>query len=82
MASIKSINRTGILNTNKKTTTRRRTTTTKIKTTPKKKPVIKKVEPPKENDSLVIFRGTDKTTETPAMEGTQDSLVDTLTNNK
>lgn len=82
MASIKSINRTGILNTNKKTTTRRRTTTTKKKTTPKKKPVIKEVEPPKENDSLVIFRGTDKSTETPAMDGTQDSIVDTLTNNK
>lgn len=83
LASVKSINRTGIINSSKvKTTTTRRTTTSKRTTTPIKKPVIKKVEPPKENDSLVIFRGTDKTTETPAMEGIKDSTVDSLANKK
>lgn len=82
LATVRSINRTGILNTYKNTNTSSSTTTTRRKSTTSIKPVIKKVEPPKENDSLVIFRGTDKSTETPAMEGVKDSIADSLTSNK
>jgi pilus assembly protein CpaB len=58
----------------KKTTPRPRRTTT-----PKKKTPPKIVEPPKKPDSLVVFRGTHKTTEAPVMEERDTSNDTTAT---
>ncbi|MBU8932638.1 MAG: Flp pilus assembly protein CpaB [candidate division Zixibacteria bacterium] len=47
----------------------------------KKTQAKKKIEPPKKPDSVVVFRGTDKTEELPVMDG-QDSTIDSTSTTK